>query len=371
MLRSYGWRIIPSLPLRLLRRVSTILKSTSLKEPSIRNIGKIEGSSLAEIQAALESSSYRGHRKARGKVAIEDTVLLKAAREATIQTAVPFKSTRKTTAKSTTTDAAVIPASRRTRRRRACKNTSAIPPRLQPPTVQKHHDLPSFLAYAERSNLNKTSNVYKGTHYEYTVAAALDSYNFILQRTGRRNDLGIDLVGHWRLPGNNNNMTEAVGSGMPVLIQCKFAKPTPSMIRELEGTYVGAPAGWNGPNVLALLVSTHQATEGVRAAVQRSKWPLGVVQVTRSGVTRGFLWNAVAGDAGLQGLNVGVRYDAHPDASSPDQKDVNVIKQSIMLSWMDRPWRPVVLEKQQNRVEAAAESIEASDIQLQAAPRAG
>ncbi|KYG45693.1 hypothetical protein M433DRAFT_48515, partial [Acidomyces richmondensis BFW] len=171
-----------------------------------------------------------------------------------------------------------------------------------------HHDLLSFLAYAERSNLNKTSNVYKGTHYEYTVAAALESYNFILQRTGRSNDLGIDLVGHWMLPGSNGKVTEAFGSDIPVLIQCKFAKPTPSMIRELEGTYVGAPAGWNGPNVLALLVSTQQATEGVRAAVQRSKWPLGVVQVTRSGVTRGFLWNAVASEAGLQGLNVGVRY---------------------------------------------------------------
>ncbi|KXL45684.1 MAG: hypothetical protein FE78DRAFT_79794 [Acidomyces sp. 'richmondensis'] len=167
----------------------------------------------------------------------------------------------------------------------------------------KHHDLLSFLAYAERSNLNKTSNVYKGTHYEYTVAAALESYNFILQRTGRSNDLGIDLVGHWMLPGSNGKVTEAFGSDIPVLIQCKFAKPTPSMIRELEGTYVGAPAGWNGPNVLALLVSTQQATEGVRAAVQRSKWPLGVVQVTRSGVTRGFLWNAVASEAGLQGLN--------------------------------------------------------------------
>ncbi|KAF2763703.1 hypothetical protein EJ03DRAFT_251338, partial [Teratosphaeria nubilosa] len=166
-----------------------------------------------------------------------------------------------------------------------------------------HHDLASFLNHTKMTNGSTTSAVYKGTHFEYTVAEALKSYNFGLHRTGRSNDLGIDLVGRWELPTHT-----AGADGMPVLLQCKFAKPTPAMVRELEGAYTGAPAGWQGSGVLAILASTHASTEGVRAACQRSRWPLGVMQITREGEVKQFVWNAVAADAGLEGLGVAVRY---------------------------------------------------------------
>ncbi|TKA68172.1 hypothetical protein B0A55_07350 [Friedmanniomyces simplex] len=225
------------------------------------------------------------------------------------------------------------------RKRRTTKvKTPVVPPRLLPPTEQKHHDLPSFLAHVSRSNLSTTSSVYKGTHFEYTVAAALQSLNFTLQRTGRSNDLGIDLVGHWSLPAEHGKKKDY---HVPVLVQCKAARPTPAMIRELEGAYTGAPAGWRGDGVLALLANVHPSTKGVREAVQRSRWPLGVLQVTREGEVKQFLWNAVAVQVGLEGLGVAVRYASKRggvlEAGEDDNRET---ASSIGLTWLGKVWRP-------------------------------
>ncbi|EMC96604.1 hypothetical protein BAUCODRAFT_42323, partial [Baudoinia panamericana UAMH 10762] len=174
-----------------------------------------------------------------------------------------------------------------------------LPARLLPPTESKHYDLQSFLEYVERSKLNVESTVYRGTHFEYTVAETLARLGFQIHRVGRSNDLGIDLIGYWHLPPASK---DSQSFKLPVVIQCKAAKPTPAMIRELEGASSGAPAGWRGDGVLALLASTSESTAGVSAAVQRSELPLGVLQITREGIVKQFIWNVAAAGAGLEGL---------------------------------------------------------------------
>ena len=214
-------------------------------------------------------------------------------------------------------------------------------------TLKHHNDLSSFLAYAARTNLNTSTNVYKGTLYEYTVAASLAPFNFALHRTGRSNDLGIDLLGHFKLPHATKQGMSATHE-LRVLVQCKAVKPTPSMVRELEGAYVGAPAGWRGESVLALLVANKEATKGVRDALQRSRWPMALLQVTDEGEVRQFLWNPVAAQIGLEGLGVTVRYAESKDCgtktreSENDRRQVDhrkKVKNSIALTWMGRLWR--------------------------------
>ncbi|KAK6441288.1 hypothetical protein LTR95_002481 [Oleoguttula sp. CCFEE 5521] len=189
-----------------------------------------------------------------------------------------------------------------------------------------HHDLETFLDFAKKANLSTITSVYKGTLYEYTVASALKAFGFSLRRTGRSNDLGIDLLGMWHLPDESTILK--------VLVQCKASKPTPAMARELEGAYLGAPSAWQGDHVMALLVSTYPCTKGVSEAVQRSKSPIGVMQVDREGRIRQFLWNAVAGERGLTGLGATTLY---PGAGREEQREIGV--ETIALTWMGKHWR--------------------------------
>jgi hypothetical protein len=190
------------------------------------------------------------------------------------------------------------------------KASSTIPARLLAKT--NHHDLASFLAHAASKELRTTSTTYKGTHYEYTVASALQSYGFALHRTGRSNDLGVDLVGTFALPKSKRarkNVT-APPIELKVIIQCKATKLKPSMVRELAGAYAGAPAGWRGENVLALLVASGPATKGAREALQRSRSPMALMQMSAEGSAMQFLWNEAAAAVGLEGLGVTARHAA-------------------------------------------------------------
>ncbi|KAK6428781.1 hypothetical protein LTR95_015075 [Oleoguttula sp. CCFEE 5521] len=189
-----------------------------------------------------------------------------------------------------------------------------------------HHDLETFLDFAKKANLSTITSVYKGTLYEYTVASALKAFGFSLRRTGRSNDLGIDLLGMWHLPDESTILK--------VLVQCKASKPTPAMARELEGAYLGAPSAWQGDHVMGLLVSTHPCTKGVSEAVQRSKSPIGVMQVDRDGRIRQFLWNAVAGERGLTGLGATTMY---PSAGREERRENGVA--TIALTWLGKYWR--------------------------------
>ena len=193
------------------------------------------------------------------------------------------------------------------------------PTLIYPSAPSPHHnDLASFLAYAARTNLDPASTVYVGTHFEYTTCAALARYGFALRRVGGASDFGIDLLGTWSLPPSRAGSGSAPSPSPPpppppplrVLAQCKAVqKPGPHLIRELEGAFVGAPAGWRGPEgVLGLLVTVRPATKGIREALGRSRWPMGFVACSREGRLEQVLWNRRAEEEGLEGLGVGIRY---------------------------------------------------------------
>ena len=235
-------------------------------------------------------------------------------------------------ATSTTVPTEICPAKGRVQRKDNIINRPALHA-----SSEHHNDLKSFLSYAERSGLNPTTTVYRGTHYEYTVAEALKRFNFALHRTGRSNDLGIDLIGQWTIPANSS-LTNSNGSSgrlslreIPVLVQCKASKSQPSMIRELEGAYVGAPAGWRGESVIALLVGTEPATKGVREAMQRSNCPIAILQIARGSEVLQFLWNYAAARNGLEGLGVTVEYGTE----GPDGKSVGR-SQGVALTWLGK-----------------------------------
>ena len=193
-------------------------------------------------------------------------------------------------------------------------------------TPSNHHDLSSFLSYAERTALSPKSTVYVGTHYEYTVQSALAPHGFALHRVGGASDRGIDLVGTWALP-------PLPGPALRVIVQCKaLASPRPASVRELEGAFVGAPAGWRrgegaeGSNVVGLLVAPGPSTKGVRDAIGRSRWPMGFVSCAQeTGVVRQFIWNQAAVREGLEGVGVAVRHDE--SGGEP----------RLVLTWKGRP----------------------------------
>jgi RRG7 (Required for Respiratory Growth 7) protein len=178
-----------------------------------------------------------------------------------------------------------------------------------PPNPQ-HSDLDSFLAYASRTGLDTSSTVYVGTHYEYTVGLSLARYGLAVRRVGGPSDFGIDLLGTWSLPSQPQPLR--------VILQCKGGtqKIGPSLIRELEGSFVGAPPGWRAPSkVLAFLVSEKPATKGVRDSLGRSSWPMGYISCSKDGLIKQMIWNRRAEENGLEGVGVSVRHAV--DAGQP------------------------------------------------------
>lgn len=165
-----------------------------------------------------------------------------------------------------------------------------------------HHDLASFLAYAKRINLNKASTTFIGTHFEYTVAAALSDYGLHLRRVGGQSDLGIDLLGTWSVPSSPSQP-------LKVVLQCKaVTSPRPHLLRELEGAFVGASPGWRGRDVLGFLVTNGTATDGMRSAMARSRWPMGCISCSRTGHVQQIIWNRHVDAQGFQGMGIGLQY---------------------------------------------------------------
>ncbi|KAJ0310091.1 hypothetical protein COL5a_009733 [Colletotrichum fioriniae] len=160
----------------------------------------------------------------------------------------------------------------------------------------------SFLAYSKRTGLDVASTVYVGTHYEYTVSSTLAQYGIHAIRVGGASDQGIDLLGTWSLPSRAENLK--------VIIQCKGGaqRVGPSIVRELEGSFIGAPVGWRGEGVIAFLVSEKSASKGVRESLGRSRWPMGFISSSREGVVQQMLWNQRADEEGLRGIGVTMRH---------------------------------------------------------------
>ncbi|KAI0396377.1 hypothetical protein F5Y17DRAFT_118433 [Xylariaceae sp. FL0594] len=213
------------------------------------------------------------------------------------------------------------------------------------PSKDQHNDVASYVAYAERTGLDVKSNVFVGTHYEYTVAAALRPLGFDLRRVGGQSDNGIDLLGTWTVPSvsaltpvSTHHHHHQPRPPLRVLLQCKAytsmrsSKIGPRYIRELEGAYLGAPPGWRGSGVLGLLVTQRPATRGVREALSRSRWPLVYASCSKGGALEQMLWNARAEDEGLQGMGVTAVLSRDDRHGSP---------QRLVLTWNGRPYSPV------------------------------
>jgi len=193
-----------------------------------------------------------------------------------------------------------------------------------------HHDLQSFLTFAAQKKLSPDTAVYKGTHFEYTVMESLKQFGFHLHRTGKSNDKGIDLLGHWRLPGKPYEIK--------VLVQCKLSRGMPATIRELEGAYSGAPSEWQGDNVLALLATSKTLTKGVLEGVQRSQSSLGALHIEPDGLTRQFIWNSVAGERGLTGVGVTAKYEEAQSRAAQAPEGVKQTIKTVALTWKGQPF---------------------------------
>lgn len=184
-----------------------------------------------------------------------------------------------------------------------------------------HNDMRSFLNYASRTGLDPKSTVFVGTYYEYLVGDTLSRYGFHLRRIGGASDGGIDLLGEWMPP--------SAKTPIRVLVQCKGGKQTtgPRLIRELEGAFVSAPAGWRGDNVLGIFTSEGTATKGMRDAMARTRWPMATITCSSKsdGGVHQFLWNRAADNIGLDGLGVAIK------RSPVDDKEV------LVLTWEGKP----------------------------------
>ncbi|KAE8371393.1 hypothetical protein BDV26DRAFT_130587 [Aspergillus bertholletiae] len=209
-----------------------------------------------------------------------------------------------------------------------------------------HHDLPSFLAYADRTSLSPNATTYIGLLYEYTVQQTLRASAFTLHRVGGRDDAGIDLVGTWHLPHREHPLR--------VIVQCKSLKTKlgPNLVRELEGTFNQSPVGWRTGDEIGILVGPREATKGVRDALTRSSYPLIWMMIERDGTLRQVLWNGKAEQLGLVNLGVEVRYSADEDADSSNgivltwdgeeipnmeqvERQVNAVEDRWLRSWGD------------------------------------
>ncbi|RTE80785.1 hypothetical protein BHE90_004740 [Fusarium euwallaceae] len=165
-----------------------------------------------------------------------------------------------------------------------------------------HSDLATFLDYVERTSLDKRTTVYRGTHYEYTVANTLSQYGFSLKRVGGASDRGMDLLGTWKLPSTSKTIK--------VILQCKAGLRSvgPMYVRELKGALAAAPPGWRGVDTLGLLVAEKPATKGVQRDMNSAEVALGYVSCSKEGELVQLLWNYKAQEMGLEGISVGVRH---------------------------------------------------------------
>jgi hypothetical protein len=226
-----------------------------------------------------------------------------------------------------------------------------IPKLIRSPGSKHHNSLPSYLEYAERTNLNPETTVYVGTHYEYTSALALQRLGFSLLRTGRVSDAGIDLIGHWVLA--------PLREPLPVFMQCKARNysTNPQNVRELEGSFQGTPPDWKNKDVLGLLVTTRKATKGTLEALGQSRLPMGFVLITREGTIQQFVWNRAASERGLEGVGVTVRHTPRALLADLEEEEVEEgatkaakkriakykntgTRKDIQLTWMGSPIFP-------------------------------
>ena len=121
-------------------------------------------------------------------------------------------------------------------------------------------------------------------------------------------------------------------------MQCKAlkSKVKPNLVRELEGAFAGALAGWRGEEVVGVLCATREATKGVREAVRRFGRPVVWVMLEDVGEGEGrvrqVLWNERVAELGAQG--VGVQNLYMPQKGKGDL----VVEREVVLTWKGKVW---------------------------------
>lgn len=196
-----------------------------------------------------------------------------------------------------------------------------------------HHDLRSYLEYAKKSGVDQTSNVFKGTKYEYLVIDTLKSYGLELNSIGRRGDRGKDFEGVWKL----HKHTKKQPNVMWVIGQCKARKVGPKEVRELDGTSSG------NRECTRLLVSNSKSSKGTSEAIQASSTPMAFLQVTEDGDLVQCFWNSAAAEAGLGRLGTTMRYGGRSGSrGNSSGSGSSTPLGTIALTWAGKLWRPRV-----------------------------
>jgi Protein of unknown function (DUF2034) len=128
-------------------------------------------------------------------------------------------------------------------------------------------------------------------------------------------------------------------------VQCKAlaAKVGPNIVRELEGAFAGAPAGWEGADVVGILCARREASKGVRDTVRRSGrgliWVMVDDQVAHGGEAddeariRQVVWNQRIADLCAEGLGVGIVYGG-------EKGDAHGLQGEVRLMWKGNIWQP-------------------------------
>ncbi|RMZ85063.1 hypothetical protein DV738_g340, partial [Chaetothyriales sp. CBS 135597] len=148
--------------------------------------------------------------------------------------------------------------------------------------------LEGYLAYARRHGVSPTSPTFLGTRYEYVVSDTVRRLGIETVRVGQAGDRGVDL----RLA----------------------KKVTPSVVRELEGSFAAA-GGSDAKAVVGIVVGTMAATKGV--SQQQQQYDADEDEVDhkqpdeyglKAGRIRQVLWNHRASALGLEGIDVVKRH---------------------------------------------------------------
>ncbi|RMD41762.1 hypothetical protein DV735_g3357, partial [Chaetothyriales sp. CBS 134920] len=185
----------------------------------------------------------------------------------------------------------------------------------------------SYLAYARRHGVSPSSPTFLGTRYEYVVSDTVRRLSIDTVRVGQAGDRGVDLVGFWHLPSEQQHQTPPIR----VVVQCKrlAKKVTPSVVRELEGSFAAGHGGVRSDAtapVLGIVVGTTAATKGVVDGLKRAGRALVWLCVDevdadakqpdeyglKAGRIRQVLWNHRASALGLEGVDVVKRHYTSP-----------------------------------------------------------
>jgi hypothetical protein len=79
-------------------------------------------------------------------------------------------------------------------------------------------------------------------------------------------------------------------------------------------------------------------TKGVLDGIQRSPSPIGALHIDSEGLTRQFIWNAVAGQIGLAGVGVTAKYSDEKMRGATAKEGATQPIKTVVLTWEGKPF---------------------------------